>query len=93
MKENESNIWLNKEKEKEAKKELPICGWCEQTININDPDLVYLRYKEKSYHEDCFKMKMAKEDKTPEEIIFREAPLGKQTDVDPKEHIVFKSDS
>jgi uncharacterized protein (DUF2225 family) len=91
MKENESNLWLNKEKEREVKKELPICGWCEQMININDPNLVYLRYKGKSYHEDCFKMKMAKEEeRTPEEIIFREAPLGKQTDVGSKEHIVFK---
>jgi hypothetical protein len=91
-KENESNVWLNKEKEREAKKEFPVCNWCNQTIDIKNPDIVYLRYKGKSYHEDCFKMKMAKErEKTPEEIIFREAPLGEQTDVGSKEHIVFKS--
>jgi uncharacterized protein (DUF2225 family) len=94
MKENESSFWLNKKEKREAKKGFPVCGWCNQTININDPELVYMRYKGKAYHEDCLKMKLAKEkEKTPEEIIFREAPLGKQTDVDSKEHIVFKSDS
>ncbi len=48
-------------KEQEPKEnKLPICGGCEQSININDPELVYLRHKGKNYHEDCLKLEEAK---------------------------------
>ena len=79
---------MNKEQES-IKEKLPICSGCEQIINVNNPNIVYLRYKKKLYHENCFRLKMAKEERTSEEIIFREAPLGEQTDVGLKKHIVF----
>lgn len=83
-----------KEFEPIKENKLPICAGCKQGINVNDPEIVYLRYKDKDYHEDCLRLNESKEnkkDRTPEEIIFREAPLGEQTDVDLKEHIVFDS--
>ena len=43
------------------KEKLPICNGCEQTINVNDPEIVILRHKGKLYDEDCLKLGEAKE--------------------------------
>lgn len=44
--------------EKEVK--LPICGGCGKRVNDRIEE-VQLRYQGKLYHEDCFKMEIAKE--------------------------------
>ena len=62
---------MNKESQPVANEEFvikkenifPICGGCGQDVNVNDPELVYVKYKNETYHEDCLRMKIAKEEK------------------------------
>jgi len=70
---------MNKESQPVANEEFvikkenifPICGGCEQTINIDDPDIVYLHYEGKDYHEDCLKLDEAKKESPKETTIFK----------------------
>ena len=56
------------EKEPRTENKLPLCGGCQKLININNPNVGYLRYRGELFHNNCLKFK----DRTPQAIIFRE---------------------